>query len=614
MKKRTMNLQLLSIENVVNERLTYQFNIDPKTKFPLEDPIYSMMSMHSAWYTGDPTIIHQTYKHMIGQVGGATRASFWSKEINDGIVKLHVPVASDIAASSADMLFSEMPEVSIPEAEEELREAKEAMKAALKEQEAANAPVPPVPGEEDTTEAAGEDTEEAEAPTDGPPAPPTAPAAPMPAPAEPVEEIKLIEPNGPGTKAQKRLEEIMEEAEIANRLLEAAESCSAIGGVYLVPTWDAEIADHPILAINQADNAIPEFKWGYLTAVSFYKVVFEDSEITYRLLERHEAGFIKNGLFKGSKNELGKQVPLSERPETEGLQEEIPTGWEKLMVKYVPNMKPNRRFRGSAHGQSDFAGAEPLLDALDEVYSSWMRDIRLGRARIIVPEDFLDFEEDSEGKKSPYFDVDKAVYTAMSMDPLTSKDAGLTTVQFAIRVDEHRDTAYELLERIVTHAGYSPQTFGLKVEGQSESGTALNLRERKTYVTRGKKWKYWKNALEEVMEMMLHIDNHILKNGTPVLRPTCNLADSMNADINSLATALQALNNAQALSIDTKVRLLNPDWSEEQVIAEVDAIKEEFGIGQATDPGIPSPLGEDPIGAMDVDPIGEVPEEDEFPA
>lgn len=528
-----MNLQLLAInidsktaekiDNALTIRANLNFSED--FQFPLQDPIYTLMSMHSAWYSGDPNLIHETYKSMVGKVGGSAKSSFWTKKEEDGIVKLHVPIASDIASTSADMLFAELPEITIPEAEKNNRD---------------------------------------------------------------------------GVVAQERLDEIVEESGLANRLLEAAETCAAIGGVYLVPTWDLSIANHPILAINQADNAIPEFKWGYLYAVTFYRVVYEDNDVTYRHLERHESGKILNGLFRGTRHKLGRQVPLSELPATRGLMEEIPTGWNKLMARYIPNMKPNRRFRGSPHGQSDFAGIEPLMDSLDEVYSSWMRDIRLARARIIVPETYLDFE-DRDGKKSPYFDVDKAIYTALSMDPIAAKEHSITLHQFDIRAEEHKNSAYELLERIITHAGYSPQTFGLQMEGRADTGTALNIRERKTYITRQKKWKYWKNALEDVLEMMLHIDSYILKNPTPVLRPTLKLTDSMSRDLASLATSLQALNNAQAVSIDTRVRLLHPDWSEEQIEKEIERIKEEQGIGK--EPELPDPLA--PTNIDDMDDMGD---------
>lgn len=508
----------MSISERIDYRLVWDFRQD--FKFPLQDPVLRLMDMHSAFYSSDPNLIYRTHQSMVNMVGGSTPESFWTQTPTDGLMKLHVPIPADIAQISGDMLFAELPEISVPEAEENNPEAK---------------------------------------------------------------------------VAQDRLDEIVEHSGLAGRLLEAAESCAAIGGVYLVPTWDAELSKWPILAVNQADNAMPVFKWGHLVEVTFWRIVYQDQNVCYRHLEKHtKDGHIYNALYKGNQYNMGQIVPLTDHQATADLAEEIDTGYGKMMVKYVPNIRPNRRFRGSSHGQSDFAGVEPLFNALDEVYSSWMRDIRLARARIIVPESFLDFDDPvGDGKKRPFFNADKAVYTALAMDPLTAKDAGMTIYQFDIRAQKHKETAYELLERIVSHAGYSPQTFGLhELTGKAETGTALNIRERRTYITRQKKWKYWKDAIEDILEAMLYIDSAVLKNGGGIFSPNVKLTDSMSRDIAQMSTALLALNNAQAVSVDTKVRLLNPDWSEEQIATEIKAIKDEQNVGAAPaiDTTIANPL------------------------
>ena len=64
----------------------------------------------------------------------------------------------------------------------------------------------------------------------------------------------------------------------------------------------------------------------------------------------------------------------------------ISTGSPGLAVVYVPNQRPSSWRNdplGQHLGRSDLAGVESLMDALDEAYSSWMRDIRLGKARLL---------------------------------------------------------------------------------------------------------------------------------------------------------------------------------------------------------------------------------------
>lgn len=476
---------------------------DPNMKIPPTEKweeIYQLYAEHAAWYSGDPNQIAKVYSSMV--YTPTPRGRHWAKELNEERrTMLHVPIAGDIATTSADLLFSEQPKIRIPEAHEE------------------NA-------------------------------------------------------NSDARAAQERLDEIINEGGVYNRLLEAAETCAALGGVFIKPNWDWELAPYPVLSIAQADNALPEFKWGILCAVTLWKVIEEDGNDVWRLVERHEPGVILNGLYRGNLTQLGTRVSLNTRSETAGIPDLIQTGIEGLAVRYIPNMRPNKRFRGLSLGQSDYSGCEGLMDALDEVYSSWMRDIRLGLGRIIVPETFMELSEDGQYQ----FDVDKEVFTMLNMDPQNASNAGLTINQFAIRTEEHSRTALELLDRIITNAGYSPQSFGLKIEGRAESGTALNIRERKSFVTTAKKQRYWKSAIEDVLEMMLIIDRQHLQNPTPQgFRPSVEMQDSVQQDVMQTAQAVEMLNRAQALSIETKVRMIHPDWEHEQVEAEVKRIMEETG-------------------------------------
>lgn len=497
--------------------------------------IYYSYDYYAAWYAGDIRKLEEVHK---ARAHPSTPSNaFWAREVKEGeSTKLHVPIAADIAQASADLLFSEPPEVVIP--------AKTGSG---------------VPGEEDlATEAEAKNT-------------------------------------------QARLDYIIERGEVFNRLVEAAETQSPMGGVFLKVVWDEDVLDVPVLAVVQPDLALPEFKWGVLQAVTFWKElpnINPRQDIVYRFLERHEKGVIYRALYRGTRSQLGIRVGLAEHPETESLEDEEVLPVEDLIVRYVPNMRPNRLLRGSSLGQSDLAGVEGLMDSLDEAFTSWMRDIRLAKARVIVPESWLEFNDQGQ----PYFDTDREIFTKLNIDPLTAGESGnaMTVAQFAIRMEEHRQTCLELIERIITHAGYSPQTFGLKIEGSSESGTALNLRERRSYITKSKKERYWTHALEDIFEIMLAVDAKVFGSNIKPFRPSVKLADALSFDLRQVAETINILNTAQAISIETKVRMAHPDWSEEQIREEVERIKEEQGLG--TPIVEPSPL---PSGQPDEEEEGE---------
>ena len=74
-------------------------------------------------------------------------------------------------------------------------------------------------------------------------------------------------------KASDRLHEIAQASGLVNTLLEAAELCAALSGVYLRVSWDTEVTDHPFLTVVNADRAVPEFAYGVLRAVTFWRVL-----------------------------------------------------------------------------------------------------------------------------------------------------------------------------------------------------------------------------------------------------------------------------------------------------------------------------------------------------
>ena len=71
-------------------------------------------------------------------------------------------------------------------------------------------------------------------------------------------------------------------------------------------------------------------------------------------------------------------------------------------------------------GRSDYDNLRDLMDALDESYSSWMRDIRLAKARLIVPAQFLRRKpEEMFGdsmNRPPTFEFDEDVETLVALD------------------------------------------------------------------------------------------------------------------------------------------------------------------------------------------------------
>jgi len=496
---------------------------------------------HGAWYSGSPEQLSAVYggssssrlglprprpaQYQGGLVG--TVARFWWGRPPDPTqmpARIHVPIAGDIAATNAELLFGEAPTLT---------------------------------AEDDTT--------------------------------------------------QERLDFLMSEGGLGAVLLEGAEVSSPYGGVYLRASWDKTVAEHVLADVIVPDCAAPEWRAGRLVAVTLWRVLEErDDDTVYRHLERHEPGRVYHGLYRGSRDQLGQKLPLGDRPETEVFAVDadggIATGATGLAVSYVPNIRPNRLMRGSPLGRSDYQGAEQLMDALDEAYSSWMRDVRLAKARLIVPDSYLD----THGRgQAATFDMEREVYSQMrGLQGAGEKFTDLIKeVQFDIRVDEHERTVQNLLEQIVRSAGFSAQTFGESGD-LAITATEVQHRERRTFATRDRKIGYWKPELARFTQTLLEIDRAQFSSGVTPQMPSVDFPDGVQDAPEATARTVQLLDAAQAASTEVKVRIVHPDWDDEQIAQEVQRIQDEHPV---VDPMVSAGL----IGGQDTPP--DAPSEDSPP-
>lgn len=486
------------------------------------------MREHDAWYVGDTKTLSGIYQggqgnaprtrpsQMSGGVVGAVARMFWGRPIPAGQARtrLHVPVAADLATTNADLLFSEPPRLVI---------------------------------------------DQGSSSADG--------------------KTRVKNPT------QERLEALFNTPHVHSSLLEAAEVSAALGGVFPRLVWDADVAEHVMLDSVHADAAVPEFRFGRLVAVTFWTEIEREGQQVVRHLERHEPGVILHGVYAGTATDLGKPRPLANYEATQWAaplvngEGAIETGVKGLTAAYVPNMRPQREWRSQIGlrdlGRSDYDGLEATLDALDEAYSSWMRDVRLAKARILVGAGYLSSNGPGQGAS---FDDDQEIFTELNLPGSSSTAPVITPQQFSIRWEEHRQTCNELLKTILRGAGYSAATFGDDPMAISTTATEVKARERLSERTRDKKARYWAAALGPLAKTMLELDVAVFGSPVPVdAMPEVRFPSKTQQDPEELARTTQALRAAEAASTETMVRMLHPDWDGETVNAEVDKILAESG-------------------------------------
>ena len=380
-------------------------------------------------------------------------------------------------------------------------------------------------------------------------------------------------------KDQEQLDEMLTESKFYRKILEGAECGSAIGGVFIKLAWDTEISKYPIPVVVQSDDAYPTFKFGVLTEVLFPTTYEIADNKVYRLFEKYDKSGITYELYLGSVDRLGVKTSIKDFEETKDLADQT-TGY--MCAFYVPNLLPNRLNRKSNCGRSDYAGVESLMDSLDEAFTCWMIDVQNARARLHLPTSWLEGADRDDGEGT--FNIDKRMYVQLNLDPLT-KEAMITPTQFAIRSEDFEKTCLNLMDRIITSAGYSPQSFGLNIQGRAESGTALNVRERKSHMTTGKKESYWEPEIKNIVTAMCKL--YIDKMGGKFTRDiVVNVAfsDFTASNQSEVANCVKLLSDAAAISTDTKVRMVHPEWTDKEVGEEVAKIMESSSMVPAMDP------------------------------
>lgn len=370
-------------------------------------------------------------------------------------------------------------------------------------------------------------------------------------------------------------------------LLEAGEVCSALGGVYLRTVWDPDIAPGPFIDVIAADAAVPEFRYGKLTSVTFWRVLHQDGDEIHRHLENHDlqTNTIFHAVYIGDTDALGTIASFDDYPELAPIAAQLDTDHaiyfpdlpgDASTVTYVPNMRPNRIWRevydASALGRSDYAGIEGIMDSVDETYSSWIREIRLAKARLLVPHQYL---ENIGPGKGAVFDPEREVLVPLNSLANTADHSQITPNQFSIRWQEYQQTMQQGVNDALRGAGYSPQTFG-DAPTAAMTATEIEQRERRTLLTRAKKLNYWRPALADVVYSLMCIERSLFgRRDLEPVRPDIIWPEAVMPAMTELGQTALALSTAEAASKETLVQMLHPDWTPDQVDEEVQRLRDE---------------------------------------
>jgi len=321
-------------------------------------------------------------------------------------------------------------------------------------------------------------------------------------------------------------------------------------------------------------NVIPMFIGNKLVACAFISWLEIDDSKTWIYIEIHSEGVVLNRLYKANIGSQlkGKEVPLTDRPETELLRPQWLHSRPMLAGRLV-----NKRGRDFRIGRSDYKGTASLLLALNEITNIGQENARLtAKQKVIIPERFLT----ARGQLPRGAEI--IIATEVDMDPTKIKN-DLAQVEWEFDATALIAFKADLTDTILTRARVAPQLVGRHTEAAA-TGPAQKSRMMDTVLAGQGKSKKWDDRFPHILKAAWQLEALSLAEGgcgvswgglesdkLPVFKRNGALPEDEESRSRRIVTEV----NAKIISKRTAIEENNPTWGPDRVQDEMDRIEEE---------------------------------------
>lgn len=384
---------------------------------------------------------------------------------------------------------------------------------------------------------------------------------------------------------QARTDFIADENDLSAEAHRGAVIASSEGETWGRVLVQPQVLDAPIIEFVSREQVIPHFAGRFVVGATFIQEWQEGTNDFFRLFEHYEPGIIRAELFRGTRSNLGVQIDLSTYDRTKQTPEQVLTGIPRPLCAFIPNSidaDPSRGF-------SDYRGLEDRFLAMNESLTIGQQNARLaGKKRALIDASYL-----RDGKPPAGDDV------FLRKDANASLDGGskpLEMLQYDFDATAIVAWIDHLLDSTLLLAGVAPQTVGRSVDGGAVSGTAIKLKAMHSLIESSGKGRFFDRGLRRLLQFASIIDARPTTEGgfgrkwssrSPEL-PSVTRADAFPTDDMEAAQRLVLLTNANAISLDEKVRALHPEWDQAQIDEEVSRIEGEAPTPLADPTQIPT--------------------------
>ena len=181
-----------------------------------------------------------------------------------------------------------------------------------------------------------------------------------------------------------------------------------------------------------------------------------------------------------------------------------------LPVILKNNTPHNSMFPTAPFGEPDTQGLDTIEDALSELVSSMVEEIRKGRIKVLISEDLVSKDKNGMSQGFNEFRMDYEV-----MDNDANNDTKIQVVQGTINSEKYLSGLSSLISFACNKANLHPITVGITgVESIDASQESQMEREKVSMRTRETKLKSWRQALKKLFNLLLQTQD--IMDGKPV--------------------------------------------------------------------------------------------------
>ncbi|MCV3315660.1 phage portal protein [Pediococcus ethanolidurans] len=340
-------------------------------------------------------------------------------------------------------------------------------------------------------------------------------------------------------KVQDFVKQVLENNDFKNKYETELEKGIALGDFAMRPYVDSTDHDKIKIAWVRADQFYPlRSNTNGISEACIASVTAESnanhSTTYYTLLEFHRWKKDSNGDHYVIDNELyrsdtpdvvGNQVPLSEyysdiEPEV------VIDGLSHPLFAYFKTPGANNKSLESPLGAGLVDNSKEVLDAINITHDQFVREVKMGKRRVIVPEQMVTFDDKVH---KPIFDTHEDTFLSANNESDDFKPQDITS---DIRTQEYKDALDRFIKEFEVQIGLSTGTFSQADSRGDVTATQVVSDNSMTYQTRSSYLTMVEQSIKELVYAVVEIGStgELYTNGQAPL--ASSVVDMDDLDIN----------------------------------------------------------------------------------